>query len=363
MNRILELFTFNGGYKGGISTMIDAYLNGVEEFNGCACELDHLNVVPSIITGNNKLNNIIYLFFQRREVKKYLKNNHFDLVHIHTSREFLFLKDILLARMIRKKFNIPVVMTLHVGSIHTVFNRIKFFKRKSIILMNKYVDKILFLSEGMCKDFIDFGLKSNIAITLHNFHNFPLEHYHLRENGKLLQLLYVGAIHKEKGIIELLNALLQITDVDYHLSICGNITDKSIEEEFKNMINLLGDKVSFLGYVTGEAKINLFYNSDILILPSYHEGMPIVIMEALGAGCAIMATPVGAIPEVLGAENCIWVDIASVESIKNQLNGINEKMLQDMKLANKELGKNYSFLKHVKKLSNIYRDVIENIKV
>ena len=105
-------------------------------------------------------------------------------------------------------------------------------------------------------------------------------------------------------------------------------------------------------------KQNFFFNSDILILPSYHEGLPLVIMEALGAGCAIMATPVGSIPEVLQDENCLWVDIASVESIKKQLLCLTNEKLILFKEANKQLGELYTFKEHINKLSEIYQETI-----
>lgn len=360
MLQILEIFSFQGGYMGGVATMIDTYMKGAEEFAQNNCKLTHLNIAPTINTGIVKFDNIAYIFTQRKAIRKYLDENHYDVIHIHTSREFLFVKDILLAEMIRKRYNTHITITIHVGSMHTVYNRIGWFKKKSISLLNKYVDKVILLSKEMRNDFIHAGLDEGRTVVLYNFYRFVSTDITTFEEKKPLQLLYVGAIHREKGITELLRALLEMPDLNYHLNVCGKLTDKSIKNEVEQMKQLLGCKVSFLGYVTGEAKTKLFHDSDMLILPSYHEGLPLVIMEALGSGCAIMATPVGAIPEVLQDENCLWIDVASVETIKNHLKSLTENKLTAMKIANKKLGQAFTFQEHVKALAEIYNKEIND---
>ena len=338
--------------------MVESYINGVNEFSECDCSLELLNAPAKVKTGKSIIDNLAYIFTQRKAVCKYLKQHSYDVVHIHTSREFLFLKDILLAKMIKQKFHIPVVMTIHVGAMETVFNRIGWFKNRALSIMNKYIDKSIFLSKVMQEEFISCGLQRDNATVLYNFHNLVTTDIPEKIEPKTLQLLFVGMLNKDKGIIELLTALTQMPELDYHLNICGKLVDKSIETELEDLKAKLGDKVSFLGYVVGEDKTKLFHNSDMLILPSYHEGLPIVIMEALAAGCAIMSTRVGAIPEVLFDENCYWIDIASTKSIKETLQSLQKENLVKQQNANFELGKEYSFEGHIKKLSNIYESVL-----
>lgn len=358
MLKVLEVFTYSKSVIGGISIMIDSYMEGVAEFAYNDCSLELLNVAPSINLGHSALNNLAYIFTQRKAVTRHLNEHHYDVVHIHTSREFLFLKDVLLAKLINKRFHIPVVMTIHVGAMETVFNRIGWFKQKSISIMNKYIRKSIFLSKTIQDEFIASGLSSNRGTVLYNFHNLAPAECLPKSDSTPLQLLFVGRIERDKGIVELLNALSELSELDFHLNICGKLADKSIEDEVNKLKAKLGDKVSFLGYVVGEDKTKLFHNSDMLILPSYHEGLPIVIMEALAAGCAIMSTKVGAIPEVLSDDNCYWIDIASVESIKEILSSIQQDQLENQQKANSELGVEYSFSGHVKKLSGIYKSII-----
>lgn len=356
--KILEIYTYSKSGIGGVSIMVDSYMNGVAEFADNDCRLELLNVEPTINLGHSTFNNLAYIFTQRTAVRRHLKNNHYDVVHIHTSREFLFLKDVLLAKMINKRFHVPVVMTIHVGAMETVFNRIGWFKQKAISIMNKYISKSIFLSKVIQEEFFASGLKSDRGTVLYNFHNLTPAECLPKSEATPLQLLFVGRIERDKGIVELLTALSELPELDFHLNICGKLADKSIEAEVENLKVKLGDKVSFLGYVVGEDKTKLFHNSDMLILPSYHEGLPIVIMEALAVGCAIMSTRVGAIPEVLSDENCYWIKIASINSIKGTLQSLKKKDLVKQQNSNYVLGKEYSFDGHVKKLSSIYISVL-----
>lgn len=354
---ILEIYTFNENGVGGVSLMVNAYMNATEYFCTHGCHLNLLNIKQERVTGKRSIDNFLYIFTQKSAVKQHLSENKYDAVHIHTSREFLFLKDVLLAKFIKMNFHIPVVITIHVGSIDTVYNRIGWFKKKSITLINKYIDKVIFLSEVMRQDYIKEGLKENVTSLLYNFFQFTPAENEKKEDIKTLQLLFVGAIHREKGIIELLKALNSLQDFDCHLNICGQLKDNSIRSEIEEYKLKLGNKVSFLGLVQGEEKTKIFDKSDILILPSYHEGLPIVIMEALGSGCGIMTTPVGAIPEILNDANCKWLEIGSYKSIESQLRSLTSKELMTMKEANKSLGKEYSLESHINKLSEIYKNL------
>ncbi len=360
MTKILQIFTYNKNTIGGISVMVDSYMNGTKEFSANGIELGLLNIEPSFNTKFSPINNVVYIFSQQNAVKKHLKTHNYDAIHIHTSREFLFLKDVLLARLIKKKFNIPIVMTIHVGAMETVYNRITWFKKVSISIINKYVDKIIFLSKIMRSEFTDKGINESKSTVLYNFHNLTPSNAILERKKEQLQVLFVGMLNRDKGIIELMKALSKLTSLDFHLNVCGKLVDNSIKEELDYYRNILGEKISFLGCVGGKEKTDIFNQSDILVLPSYHEGLPIVIMESLAAGCAIVSTKVGAIPEILTDDNCYWVRKASIEDIVDVFKTLNFKKMETMKLSNKNLGDSFSFNEHVKKLSYIYHSIIKD---
>ena len=115
-----------------------------------------------------------------------------------------------------------------------------------------------------------------------------------------LRLLYIGRLARDKGLFEALHglrlALLQAAKV--HLTIAGGGPDEAALRQATRDLHL-EDAVSFVGPVFDEAKMALLDQADILLLPSYSEGLPYALLEGMAAGLPAIATPVGAIPDVL----------------------------------------------------------------
>ena len=365
MKTILRCFKMpHGTYIGGIAAMMNSYManSSLFEKNGYEEMLfDYQNPVINKIK-ISPIETCIYGVYQYNSLKKRLNKESVNIVHIHTSRNSLFFKDVLLGQRIQKKTGVKVIMTVHVGDISTVFEKIPDAIKKWLIeLINKYFSKIIFLTKSIETQFIDSGLQKEKAVVLYNFCDINVSKRKKSDSNKPLELLYVGMINRAKGILELLDALNTIDNhYDIHLSICGEITEPNIEEEFKQKINKLSGKVSVLGYVKGKQKEQLFENSDVLVLPSHHEGFPLVILEALSSGCSIITTRVGAIPEVLGRENCIFVEIGNSDSIKNAVERMynNKQLICDMGSANLQLSERFSKENHINQLCSIYNEII-----
>lgn len=355
----------DNSYVGGVVSILLSYLNSAQYFenNGYELKLFDYQFPQKTCIKNVKLKNILYIFRQRKTLSKRLKQDSDTVLNIHTSREFLFLKDVFLAKFASKKYHVPVVLTIHVGDISTVFNRIQPFKKMLIKYMNRYIAKTVFLSKEIMAQFVAEGLDADKCEVLYNFHNLEP----IAENEKLprtarLHLLYVGAIHREKGIIELLTALCQLHDLDFQLDLCGKLTDLSIKSEYSSLLSNLGNKVTEHGYVSGKEKTALFERADVLVLPSYHEGMPLVVLEALAGGCAVISTKVGTTPEILTEDNVCWVDVKSVGDIVNAIQElyISQDRLTQLKKNNLMLSTEYGIEEHIAKLCRIYESVKNN---
>ena len=133
-----------------------------------------------------------------------------------------------------------------------------------------------------------------------------------------LNLLYAGRLSHEKGLVDLLNAakIIRNTGISFHLTICGTGPDLSILEKYVQSGNL-ESQVTFLGFLPpGKKLLNEFCKHHIFLSPSYSEGFPKVIFEAMAQGLAIITTPVGGIPEVIvDSQNGLFVPVKSPERI------------------------------------------------
>ena len=153
-------------------------------------------------------------------------------------------------------------------------------------------------------------------------------------------MLYVGHISKAKGGLDLLEAIHKVLSrhPDTRFQFAGEILKRErnitfinnpddIEAEVYKLINRekVRERVDLLGIVTGKAKLKVFTEADIFVLPSYAEGFPWVILEAMLAGKAVVTTPVGALSEVFKHEkHLLFVNPGDVEGIAQSINRLVE---------------------------------------
>lgn len=142
-------------------------------------------------------------------------------------------------------------------------------------------------------------------------------------NEKLntINILFMGWMQKEKGIFEIYESLVRLKLNNYLIKVSflgdGNDKNKMIEL-CKNLApNYL---VTFPGWVYGEQKLKYLNESDIFLLPSYAEGMPNSLMEAMACGIPSIASNVGAIPEMISnMETGILVEPGNSIELSNAL--------------------------------------------
>ncbi len=114
------------------------------------------------------------------------------------------------------------------------------------------------------------------------------------------ELLFLGKIGQRKGIYDLVDAvdILKSRGVKgFRITVGGN----GEIDKLKTLISKkgLGNFFNVIGWVSGNQKHDLIKGSDLLLLPSHNEGLPIAILEALSAGLAVLSTNVGGIPDAI----------------------------------------------------------------
>jgi glycosyltransferase involved in cell wall biosynthesis len=136
----------------------------------------------------------------------------------------------------------------------------------------------------------------------------------IKPTQKQIKLLYLGRYERRKGVEELTNSLRRLLHekkYDFEFHFIGNIPEeKKIEHpliiyhgEIRER-KILFDKIKFC---------------DILICPSYSEGFPNVILEAMGNGLAVAATPVGAVELMVDSQNGWIINSPKTENILTTL--------------------------------------------
>ncbi len=173
-----------------------------------------------------------------------------------------------------------------------------------------------------------------------------------------IKFVFVGRYERRKGIEELNEVLKELNSESstvFHVDFIGPIPDaKWLKIQSSKL------KVHYHGSITNESKIKqILRDSDVLISPSWSEGMPTVILEAMASGCAIIATNVGAVAEQVDETNGWLIEAGNKNQLKKSiLSAINisDKKLLEMKKASvKKINKKFLW-------DDVIKSTIEKLK-
>ena len=135
------------------------------------------------------------------------------------------------------------------------------------------------------------------------------------EPSDVLKFVFVGRYERRKGIEELNEVIRELLDKEFEFHFIG-----PVPEEKKLGARSSKLKVHYHGQVSEENKIKeILQACDVLVSPSWSEGMPTVILEAMASGCAIIATDVGAVAEQVDSTNGWLIGAGRKKQLKEAL--------------------------------------------
>ena len=346
-------------YFGGVATIIKNYLSNRDVFEKYGYDISLFDYFSEKLykLKNSKWYYHIHAIFQTKALLRRIKGEKDSIIHIHTSRGWLLLKDLFLARAIKKRRGNTIGLTIHFCDLDKILYRNPKIRKLEIQFIKKYIDFLVILSRQTIMEFEQVGVESSKLYLLYTFHNFDVPQMPVKSKDKV-NLLFVGSFDQRKGLIDLLSTLLDI-NLPFHFNICGGYSDVSLKEKIEDYLQKLDGKADILGYVSGEQKKRVFEESDILILPSYGEGLPIVIMEALAAGCVVVSTSVGAIPEIIRKENGALIKPGDTRALKESITNYlrNDKLLRETQNNNFNYGRKFSTSANIRSLCEIYNQL------
>lgn len=223
-----------------------------------------------------------------------------DLVHIHTSQGLGWLKDtfyVALSRLYGRR----LILHIHAAEYDAlVTRRSRLLAAYTRFMMNRAAAVIAVstewkkaLSRLVPAERI-YPFRPCLAVDIYA----PPQ----TRPGLPINALFLGTIGDRKGAFDLIEAMQFIPErTPLRLWLAGGGEKEGDLEKARRKIAELGleDRCKLIGIVQGQAKTDLLQQSHIFVLPSYNEGLPFAIIEAMAAGLAIVATPVGGIPEVV----------------------------------------------------------------
>ena len=177
-----------------------------------------------------------------------------------------------------------------------------------------------------------------------------------------LRLLYIGRLDHEKGLIETLHGLAaaKARGVKATLVLAGGGPDEALLKTTVKSLELAG-VVHFVGPVFDDAKRDLLAKADVFLLPSWSEGLPYALLEAMAAGLPVIATRVGAIPDVMtDGIHGIFVPIKDAPAIAEAITRLagDRAALAAMRPAcQRRISRSYSVTMSVSQFERLYREL------
>jgi glycosyltransferase involved in cell wall biosynthesis len=214
----------------------------------------------------------------------------YDIVHIHFPggnsiyRKYYYFK---VAQLLNKK----IILHIHSPHIQSITTELPPIKARNMFEQSNYIITIAKFWEKQLLEHYNVKKHSNIYNSVH----IPA----LKSTSKENIILFAGTLCKRKGYHDLLNAipliLKKIPDFKIVFAGDGELTEA---KELANKLKI-NNHVEFVGWIDGELKAEIFAKSKVFCLPSYGEGLPMSILEAMSYGIPVVSTPVGGITEVV----------------------------------------------------------------
>jgi glycosyltransferase involved in cell wall biosynthesis len=239
-------------------------------------------------------------------------------VHINMAERLsLFRKGALL--WFARALGVPVVLHLHAAQLKQFYSGLPAWLRALTRATFQAANAVVVLGE-QARQFVLTDLHvpaDRVEILLNGVPENPVPKQ-ARDPQQPFKLLFLGNLMERKGVSDLLKALasplLQERAGQWHASFAGG-GDVDHYRQLAASLGLTG-QVTFVGWADQAKAASLIAAADTLALPSYDEGLPLVILEALAKGVAVIATPVGEIPSALTNEqNCLMVPAGDVDAI------------------------------------------------
>ena len=300
--------------RGGVAAVENVYSTFYQPFNHVTTTVTNGQVKKLLVLCKAILQFLYWMLFHP-EIK---------IVHVQGSVGASFWRKAIFI-YIAKFFHKKVVWHMHAGRFAVFYQQHRYAVRK---VVNKS-DVIIALSEYW-KEYFKNEFPTKRVEIIKNVISAPRVH---KQQTGYFTLLFLGLLGKNKGIYDLLECIRD-HKVEFQGKLKLYIGGNGEIEHVKQLIKEYGiaDIVIFEGWVSGDKKIELLNKSDAYILPSYKEGLPISILEAMSYGMPIISTPVGGIPEIVSnGENGYLVEPGNKEDIYKAI----MSLLNDADLRNR----------------------------
>ena len=292
---------------------------------------------------------------------------------IHSNHLFV------LTALVRKLFpEIPLVTTCHGTDLRQYHNC-----RHLRPVVKKYcrrIDRVIALTRDQKAEIArTYDIPSTQIVVTGGGYDETVFNRAPKSKAGTVQILYAGKFNRSKGVPWLLQSLERLEDRQWHLHMAGGGQGPEYDACL-SLAGRLGDRATVHGYVNHRRLSELMKLAHLQILPSFFEGLPLVLFEGLASGCRIITTNLPGFSEIFTRarrDTIRLIDLPPLETIDKPFRKDEKRLVSTLSQAVSEMlatvrnspefhdpgaetiAQNYTWQRVFEKVSRVYRDVAD----
>ena len=339
--------------KGGISSLIRDYLH--------AGIIDKLGIdyFPTHKEGS-RLEKIV--FYLKNLIRIMIKMKKYKILHIHTASWWSY-RRLFIIILLGKIFTRKIIIHLHGAMFHIYYQKANIFEKKIIEFGFNLADKIIVLSDWWREQISKITDLNRIIVVKNAVYIKDCKKNIFKNFSRPLNVLFMGRLEGRKGVYDVLDAAEKLSPKEVVISLCGDGEISNVKKKVEE--KGIGKWVKIMGWIDGKRKELMFKKAHIFLLPSYNEGLPMSILEALAYGIPVISTPVGGIPEAIrDGQNGFLIPPGCHDLIVDTLRKIanNPELWKQLSLNARKTYKEKFDMKYIEyKLRQVYSELLKNL--
>ncbi|HLS80578.1 MAG TPA: glycosyltransferase family 4 protein [Steroidobacter sp.] len=256
----------------------------------------HLMHVPTMVEGGPVRKTCVFVNALCRSVNALRRRP--DLVHLHFASRASSVRKEILARIALAR-GVKVVMHAHGAEYRMYWEEMSPAARSRTLAVLRRVSALIVLGDSWREFFIGIGVPAGCIAVMPNPVRLPVN-APARLSARLVTCVYLGVISNRKGAFDLIDALRLLPThcrERLRLVVAGNGKGEQLRARVSQ--HGLAHIVQVHDWLAPEQRDALLASAHVFALPSYNEGLPMALLEAMAFGVAPIVTPVGSIAEVV----------------------------------------------------------------